>query len=78
MLPGLTKKAYDMVSQSWIKMYKIPDEVKVYGEELGYMKSGIDRRKKLSRGKDQEGYIPGRGIFTITICNSDDATQSHS
>ena len=38
--------------------------------------SGIDsQREKLSWSKDQERFIPGRCTITITICNSDDATQ---
>ena len=50
----------------------------VYREEHSNLVSGIDnRRKKLSRGKDPNRHIPGRCIITITICNNDDAAQSH-
>ena len=35
-------------------------------------------RKGLSRSKDPERHIPGRCTITITVFNSNDATQSHS
>ena len=71
------KKAYYIVPPNWIvhclKMYKIPDEV------IKFMENGIDsKRKKLSRSKDPKRHIPGRCTVTITLCNSDDATPSHS
>ena len=31
-----------------------------------------------SCGENPERYIPGRCAITITICNIDDATQSHN
>ena len=74
------KKEYDIVPQRWIinclKMFKISDEVTNFIEKKHEkMESRIDsRRKKLSRGKDPERYVPGRYIITITICNRDDAT----
>ena len=43
------------------------------------LKSGIDsRREKLSWSKDPKNYIPGRCTLTITIFNSNDATQPHT
>ena len=51
----------------------------VYREDHRNLESGIDsRRKKLNRRKDPVRHIPGKCIITITIRNSDDATQSHS
>ena len=35
------------------------------------------KKKNLSRGENQERNLPGRCAITITICNSDDATESH-
>ena len=34
--------------------------------------------KKLSRGENPERDLPGRCAITITICNSDDTTESHT
>ena len=43
------------------------------------MESWIDsRRKSFDRSKDPKRHIPGRCTITITICNSDDATQPHT
>ena len=78
------KKAYDMIPQSWtahcFKMNKMPDEVIKFIEKNNRnMVSRIDsRRKNLSRSEDPERYIPGWFTITITICNSDNATQLHS
>ena len=79
------KKAYDMV-QSWMIPPTLSQNVlvirrshKVYRENHGNLESGIDRRrKKFSWGKDPERYIPERCSITITLCNNDDATQTHT
>ena len=73
------KKAYDMVPQSWIincfKMYKIPDEDKLYGENHKNQENGIDsRRKKLSWSKDQKMYISRIYTISVTIHSCNDAT----
>ena len=50
-----------------------------YRADHGNLESGFDRnRKRLIKGKDPERHIPGKCTITITICNSDDTTQSHS
>ena len=36
------------------------------------------RRKKLSWGENPERNPPGRCAITITICDSDDATELHT
>ena len=52
---------------------------KVYRENHGKLEKGIDhRRKKFIRSKIPERYLPGRCAITITICNIDEATQSHT
>ena len=52
---------------------------KVYRGNHEKLESGIDSyRKNIRWGEDPEGYIPGRCTITITICNSDDATQLHA
>ena len=33
---------------------------------------------ELTAGENAESNLPGEIIFTITICNSNDATQLHS
>ena len=69
--------AYDVVVQSWIlhclKMYKISDEImKIIEKTLKTWRMELTTRgKRLADVKIQ------RDIFTITICNSDDATQSY-
>ena len=77
----LQKGIYDMVLQSEIinclKMYETSDEVN--RENYEKLDSGTDgRRKKLSWGEHSERYLPGRCAITITICDSDDATQLHT
>ena len=74
------KKVYDIVS--WVidclKLYKISSEVKVYRENHEKLESGIDcKMKNLNWGENSERYLPGRCTITITICDSDDATESH-
>ena len=54
-------------------MYKISNET-INFENLELTAEG----KKLSRSKDPEIHIPGRCTITITIYNSDDATQPHT
>ena len=52
---------------------------KVYRENHEKLASGIDsQRKKFSWGKNPERYIPWVCIITITVYNSDDATQLHT
>ena len=52
---------------------------KVYRELHGKLESGNDsRRKKLCLGENPERNVPGICVITITICNSDDATESHN
>ena len=79
-----SKKAYDMVSQSWIvyslKMYKILDEV------IKFIKKPMENRgvelpareKSFAEVRDPKRHIPGRCTLIITICNSDDGNPSHS
>ena len=63
------KRTYDIVPQSCIlhclKVYRILDEV-------------IEKNHGNPESKDPKRYIPRRCVITITICNSDDAAQSHS
>ena len=72
------KKAYDMVQQNWfidfLKMYKISDEVMKFIENTteNWRVELTAGRKSLTEVKIQTG------IFTITIHNSDDATESHT
>ena len=50
-----------------------------YRENHENLESRIDsKREKLGWSEDPKGYIPGRCTITITICNSDDATQPHT
>ena len=52
---------------------------KVYRKYHGKLESQNDsKRKKLNRGENLERDLPGRCALTITICNWDDATQSHT
>ena len=52
---------------------------KVYWEYDEKLVSGIDsRREKLSWGENLERDLPGRCTIAIKICNSDDATESHT
>ena len=52
---------------------------KVHRENHEKQESGTEsRRKKLSRGANPERNLPGRWAFTFTICNSGDATESHT
>ena len=74
------KKANDIVPQSWIidclKMYKLSGEIIVYREYHGKLESGTDsRRQKISRGENLNRDLPWK--CTITICNSDDTSESH-
>ena len=76
------KKAYDMVPQNWIihclKMFKISDEVKVYQEYHENWRVELAAgEKKLCGGKNPDMNLPRRCAITITICNCDDAPQSH-
>ena len=75
------KKVYDMVPQSWIidnlKMYKIPGEIIKFIENK--LVSRTDSwRKKLNWSENPERILAGRCAITIIICNSRDATQSHT
>ena len=78
------KNGLDLVPQSWIidclKMYKISDEVKkMYYEYLAKLESGINsKRKKFNCGENTKRYFPGRYAIAIIICNSENASQSHS
>ena len=77
------EKPYDMVLQNWIidsqKVQDIRLSHKVYRENHEKLESGIDsRRKKLSRGENPERNLPVRCTITITICKSDDSTQSQT
>ena len=75
------KKSYDMVPQNWIiNMRKISDKVINFIEKTmeTFRVQLTAVEKKFSWGKDPERYIPERCTITITICNSDDATQSHT
>ena len=48
-------------------------------EAMRIWKIGTDcRRKNFSQGENPERYLPGRYAFSITICNSNDATQSYT
>ena len=76
-------KAYDMVVQSWIinclKMYKISVSHKVYQKYHGKLENWTDSRwKKLNWGENLVKDLPGRCAITITIHNSNDATQWHA
>ena len=52
---------------------------KDYRENHEKLESVIDMgKKKFSTGENPERYIPGRQTFTISIYNSNDATQSHT
>ena len=67
------------------KVYnKLPQTVKdTRGSHMLYKKTITISRVKLTVGEklglseDLERYIPGRCTISITICNSDDATQLH-
>ena len=77
------KKAYNMFLQSWIinclKMYKILDEVINFIEKtMGTLRVELTSGGKSLPSKDPESYIPRRCTITISICNSDDATQPHT
>ena len=73
-----SKKAYDMVPQSWIidclKMYKTSDELMQFIENT----MEIWNVELTAWGKKTDRDLPGRCSITITICNGDDATQSHT
>ena len=50
----------------------------IYQKSHEKLESRTDsRRKKLNCGENPERYLPGRCAITITICNNDNATQSH-
>ena len=52
---------------------------KVYREYHGKLESRTDNRwKKLGSSENPESDLPGRCVINITICNSNDATQSHT
>ena len=52
---------------------------KLYRENHWNLESGVDSRKKrLNWGENPESDLAGRCAITITFCNSDDATQSHT
>ena len=78
------KKAYDMVPKSWIidclQVYKISGEVIKFIENTMTNRSieQTAKGKKLNWDENPERNMPGRCAITITICNSDDATQSHT
>ena len=61
-------------------MYKISDEVKKFIEKI--MKNRREEltagEKKLNFGENPKRGVPRRYAITITICNSDDATESHA
>ena len=62
-------------------MYKTSDEVIKLIEETMKNKrveltAGV--KIKLSWGKNPKSDLPGRCAITITICDGDDATKSHS
>ena len=67
------------MDKNCFKMYKISDEVKVFQENNGKLESGIDsKRKRLSCVENLERYLPGRCAVTITICDHNEATLSHT
>ena len=52
---------------------------KIYHRSHEKLQSGIDsKRKKFSRGENQERHLPGRCAFSITSYNSNQATLSHT
>ena len=60
-------------------MNKISDEVILYREDHENMESEIHkRREKISWNENPKRYIPVRYTITITIYDSDDATQPHT
>ena len=67
-------------------MYKISDkfikfnsETKKKQKKKQNKKKNIDRRRKnISWRENPVRYLPGRYVLTITICNRDRATQSHT
>ena len=60
-----------------LEMYKTSDEVINFNEGTEKLASAIDGRgKMLSIGKNPERYIQGRCAITITICDSNEITQS--
>ena len=66
------KKAYDMIPQWYLKMYKISDKVtKLITEAI---KNG--KRKNFNWGTNPKWYLPGR--CTFTTCNSGNVTRSHT
>ena len=60
-------------------MHKISDDVIKFIEKKNMKNWRVDnRRKMLSWGENPERGLPGMYAITITICNSDDATESHT
>ena len=73
-----------MIPQSWtIAWFKI---FKITGEVIKFIKNTMENwkiktdsmKKKLNWGENSERDLPGEGAITITICNSEDATQSYT
>ena len=64
----------------YLKKYKISDKViKLITEAMKNWKLELTVGVKiLAEGKIWRGISPGKSFFAITICNSNDATQSHN
>ena len=71
------KKPYDMVLQSWIiDCFKM---CKITGEVMKFMEHIMEKWKKtLNLNENPESNLPVRCTITITLCNSDDATETHT
>ena len=77
-----TKKAYDVVQQTWIieclKMYKIPDKIINFimnAKENTWMEFIVGG---LNLNVKTQGYLLGRLILTTAICYDYDITQRRS
>ena len=77
---GLTaKKTFDVVPQSWITAYRQNVQDIWVSHKFNQRSHEIvidNRRENIHRGENPGGYLPRKCIYTITICNSNDDTQS--